>query len=464
MTFFIVAILLVGLLLIATENLNRMNKAAVAMFMGVLCWLLYIVGGEGFVVSEHQADFLAFLSGRAADANLVKDYIAHFIFGKYIASAAEVVLFLLATMSIVEVLGNNGCFDFIPGWLRTRDSRKYMWMLAGFTCFLSANLDNLTTVCMMLAVMHTMISDEKLRMIYGSVIVLAAGCGGAFTVIGDVSSLALWIDGNVTPTRYASMLILPCTVALATALLLLSTKLPPRIALSRTSPPFRGDDTVFTRNQRLLMLIVGIGGLWFIPTFHRLTHLSPAVGALCVLAFLWIINELCNRSLLSSDRMVRKRQPMALQYASIQHMLYFIGMTLLFGAVRETGAFSYFWEYVPDYMGNIYAQGLALGGLSAVFNNLTVLLGNIAIFSDPAVAHHAALADMLAVDGAYWPLLSYTSAVGGTLLPIGTLAGYSLMRMEGVTLRWYLKHISLYILAGWLLGLGVFFIQTALMA
>jgi len=464
MTFFIVAILLVGLLLIATENFNRMNKAAVAMFMGVLCWLLYIVGGEIFVTSEHQADFLAFLSGRTADSGLVKEYIAHSVFGKYIARAAEVVLFLLATMSIVEVLSNNGCFDFLPEWLRTRSPRKFVWMLAGFTCLLSANLDNLTTVCMMLAVMHTMIPDEKLRMVYGAVIVLAANCGGAFTVIGDVSSLALWVEGSVTPTRYASMLIFPCATALATVLLLVSAKLPPRMALSRTTPPYRGDDTVFTRNQRLLMLFVGIGGLWFIPTFHRLTHLSPSVGALCVLAFLWIINELCNRSLLSSDRMVRKRQPMALQYASIQHMLYFIGMTLLFGAVCETGAFSYFWEYVPDYMGNIYVQGLALGGLSAVFNNITVLLGNIAIFSVPSVAQQVALADMLAVDGTFWPLLSYTSAIGGTLLPIGTLAGYSLMRMEGVTLRWYLRHMSLYMLAGWLLGLGVFFIQAVLMA
>lgn len=463
MTLLIIAILLVGLLLIATENLNRMNKAAVAMFMGVLCWLLYIIGGKDFVTSEHPSDFLTFLSGRTADSTLVKDYIAHFVFGKYIAGAAEVVLFLLATMSIVEVLGNNGCFDFLPEWLRTRNSRKYLWMLAGFTCLLSANLDNLTTVCMMLAVMHTMISDEKLRMVYGSVIVLAANCGGAFTVIGDVSSLSLWIHGDVTATRYASMLVLPCAVALATVLLLVSAKLPPRIALSRTTPPFRGDDTVFTRNQRLLMLIVGIGGLWFIPTFHRLTLLSPSIGALCVLSFLWIINELCNRSLLSSDRMVGKRQPMALQYANIQHMLYFIGMMLLFGAAYETGAFSYLWEYVPDYMGNIYAQGIALGGLSAVFNNITVLLGNIAIFSEPSLTQQPALTGMLAVDGTFWPLLSYTSAVGGTLLPIGTLAGYSLMRMEGVTLRWYLKHMSLYILAGWLLGLLVFFLQAAFM-
>jgi len=461
MAVLITAILLIGLLLVATESINKMNKAAVAMLMGVLCWLSYIIGGKDFVMAEHSAEFLTFLSDNPPVATSVKEFIARFVFMPYLLRSAEIALFLLATMSIVEVLGNNGCFDFLPEWLRMRSARRYMWLLAGLTFLLSANLDNLTTTCMMLAVMHTMVSDEKLRMTYGSVIVLAANCGGAFTVIGDVSSLVLWVEGLVTPTRYASMLFLPCLAALVTVLALLSSKLPTRLPLAHTVPPYRGDDTVFTRNQRLLMLFVGIGGLWFIPTFHRLTLLPPFVGALCVLSFIWFINELCNRSLLSSDRMVRKRQPIALQYANIQHILYFIGMTLAFGAISETGVLTLLWDWGAGFLTRIHVQGIVLGLLSAVFNNLSVLLGNIATYSAP-VPFVAAAPEMLTEDGMLWPLLSYTSALGGTLLPIGTLAGYSLMRMEGVTLRWYLRRMTPYVLAGWAVGLGVFFLSDFL--
>lgn len=461
MAVLITAILLIGILLVATESLNKMNKAAVAMFMGVLCWLLYIIGGKDFVMAEHRPEFLAFLSGQVPDATSTKEFIARSVFMPCLLRSAEIALFLLGTTSIVEVLSNNGCFDFLSEWLRMRSARNYMWLLAGFTFLLSANLDNLTTTCMMLAVMHTMVSGEKLRMVYGSVIVLAANCGGAFTVIGDVSSLTLWGEGLVTPTRYASMLVLPCVAALATVLVLLSGKLPTRLPLSRTLPPYRGDDTVFSRNQRLLMLLVGIGGLWFIPTFHRLTLLPPFVGALCVLSFIWFINELCNRSLLSSDRMVRKTQPMALQYANIQHILYFIGMALAFGAVSETGVLAPLREHGAGIPADLHVQGVALGLLSAVFNNISVLLGSIAAYAPPEHLLSAA-PEAVVEDGTFWPLLSYTSALGGTLLPVGTLAGYSLMRMEGVTIRWYLRRMFPKVLAGWAVGLGVFFLCVRL--
>lgn len=192
----IISILLVGLLLIATENINKMNKAAVAMFVGVICWLLYIGYGTHFVIAEHQIDFLSYLSNHTVSNSSVKEFIAGSIFFKYIGNVAQVVLFLLGTMTIVEVLNNNGCFDFIREWLRTRNPRRFLCVLTALTFVLSANLDNLTTVCLMLGIMHAMIADDKQRMIYGSVIIIAANCGGAFTVIGDVTSLAFWSNGS----------------------------------------------------------------------------------------------------------------------------------------------------------------------------------------------------------------------------------------------------------------------------
>lgn len=458
--FIILSILAIGLILIATESVNRMNKAAVAMFVGVLCWLLYIGYGTSFVVSEHQIEFLSFLSNRPPNSHSVKAFIAGSIFLKYIVSAANIVLFLLGTMSIVEVLNNNGCFDFMQEWLRTRNPLRFLWTLTGLTFIISANLDNLTTVCLMLPVMHAMVADDKLRMVFGSVIVLAANCGGAFTVIGDVTSLALWTSGVVTPTNYSALLVLPCLISLLTIVLLVSRSLPRHLNLVQSAPPYRGDDTILTRPQRLLLLLVGIGGLWFIPTFHRITLLPPFVGALCVLSLLWIVNELCNRSLLGSDQMIKKRQPMALQYANIQNILFFIGITLAFGAINETGLLNRFFDWSVSKLNDVYIISSGMGLLSGIFNNITMTLAGLSVFSQDMILTHPELKETFGPNGIFWALLSYSSALGGSLLSIGTIAGFSLMRMEGVTLRWYIRHFTGKIFLGWLSGLAVFYIAV----
>lgn len=456
----IIAILFIGLLLIATENVNRMNKAAVAMFMGVLCWLLYISYGTNFVVQEHAIDFLSYLSNHPPTDGSVKEFIAGSVFLKYIAKAAEIVLFLLSTMSIVEVLNNNGCFDFISEWLRTRNPRRFLWMLTGITFLISANLDNLTTVCLMLGIVRVIIADDRQRMILGSVIVAAAACGGAFTVIGDVTSLTLWTSKLITPTSYSAALAPACIAALITIILLVQRHMPRRLSLIQTIAPYRGDDTVLTRPQRLLMLFVGIGGLWFIPTFHRITLMPPFVGALCVLSLLWIVNELCNRTLMHSDLMVKKRLPMALQYISIQHILFFIGLTLAFGAINETGLTDRFFEWNVSRLNNEYLIATMMGGLSAIVGNVTTVLGNINIFSPDMMRAHPEMATAFTENGIFWPLLSFATAMGGILFSIGSMAGYALMRMEGVTLRWYIRHFAPKVIAGWIVGLAVFYLTN----
>lgn len=452
----IVAFLILGLFIIATEKVNRMNKAAVAMFVGVLCWILYLSNGALFVINEHPVDFLSYISNDNLSSTSVKEFIATSVFLKYIVSSAEIVLFLLGTMTIIEVLDNNGCFDFISEWLRTKSPQRYMWLLAGITFIISANLNNISTICMMLSIMHTMISSHRLRMIYGAVIVIAANCGGAFTVIGDITSLSLWVNKLVTPTAYSSALILPTLGMLITSLFLISRKLPSRLEMTRMVLPYRGDDTILTRWQRLLLLFVGIGGLWFIPTFHRITELPPFVGSLCVLSLMWIVNELCNRSLLGSDQMVRKRMPIALQYANIQNMLYFIGIILALGAVKETGILENLYAWIITNLENGYCIGILIGGLSAIFNNVTMVLSGISVFSDQHLVNNISM--LSTPNGYFWPLLSYTTAMGGTLLIIGTMGGFLLMRMEEVTLKWYIRHISAKVLAGMLVGLLIFYL------
>ena len=449
----IISIILIGLFLIATESLNRMNKAAVAMFFGVSCWLLYIAFGSDFVISQHPVQFFSYISSHAINAMAVKDFIAHNIFTEYIFRGAQVVLYFLATMTIVEVLNNNGCFDFIGEWLRSKRPITLLWVLAIITFLLSANLDNTTTACLMLGIMHPVFQDERMRKIYGAVIILAANCGGASTVIGDLTTLTLWTDGLITPTAYSMMVMPALVVALGTTLTLISLRLPARIHLGTHIPPYRGDDTILNRWQRMIMFFVGAGGLWFIPTFHRITQLPPFLGAMCVLSLLWIVNELCNRSLLGSDQMVRKRLPLALQYVNIQNLLFFIGLTLMFGAATETGLLQKGFTWLASAGDSMaYGVGIAGGLLSGVLGNVTTLLGLTAFFEQPNLA-------AVANPAHFWPLLSYTTAVGGSLLATGTITGLVLMRMENVSLKWYATHVMPKVFAGWLARLAVLFVM-----
>ncbi len=464
MTPILVLLLLVGFILIATERINHINKAAVAMFIGVLCWLLYLSYGASYVISEHATAFNEFVAGRPITTGLVREFISKSIFLRYITDACEIVFYLLATMTIVEVLNNNGCFDFLSEWLRTRNSSRFLWLLIGVTFLLSANLDNFTTVCMMLSIMHSLVANSHQRMLYGSVIVLAANCGGAFTVIGDTTSLILWIKGTITPTNYSSLLFLPCVTAIVVIGWLIMRHLPNRLELAQTAPPYRGDDTTLNRIQRLLMLLVGIGGLWFIPTFHRLTSLSPFVGALCVLSLLWIVHEICNRKLLKSERMIFRRFPMVLQYANIQTILFIIGVSLAIGAVQETGALRQIAEWSSQNLHNFYLLGVVMGVLSVWLDGIVVILANVSTFSADACGMDNTYSRAFITNGYFWPLLSYCTALGGSVLTIGSMAGYSLMKMENVSMGWYIRFVSGKVLIGALAGLLVFFLLVEFVA
>lgn len=424
------------------------------MFVGVLCWILYLCYGTDFVTNQHRTEFLQFLGGATPNASNVKDFIAKSIFLKYITDACEVVLYLLATMTIVEILTSNGCFDFLSKWLLTRNSKKLLWSLAGATFLISANLDNLTTACMMLGIMHTLVANPRQRMVYGTVIVLAANTGGAFTVIGDATSLVLWIKGAITPTLYSGRLIIPMLVALSLPVYLLGKMLPDRLALVETAFRYRdAGENATERVKKLFMLIVGIGGLWFIPTFHRITHLSPFVGALCVLSLIWILNELYTRKLMNADRMVPRLFPQSLEYANLQTILFLIGVFLAIGAVQETGALKVVEAAFRSYIHNVYILGFVMGLISSFLDGTVVVISNLSTFPVSGDAQSA-----FSQDGLFWPFLSFCTAMGSSLFIIGSLAGNALMKIEKVSIGWYIRFISGKVLLGWMAGAVAFYV------
>ena len=456
MTLIIVLMFVAAYLLIATGHFTGVNKAAIAMFLGTAGWVVYVCYGTDFVMQQHPADYLEYLSGRTPNSETVKYFICENVFLKYVGKAAAIVMFLLATMSIIELLNNNGCFDFISEWIRTRNSKRLLWTITLATFIISANLDNLTTTTMMLVIMNNVLQSGRQRMLVGSAIVLAATCGGCFTVIGDPVGLILWGDGVVTASHFSAYMLLPALIAWIVPTMLINRELPDRLDTEWIASPYRGDDTRLNRWQRLVMLFVGIGGLWFIPTFHNITNLSPFLGALCVLSVLWLVNEAFNRRLMNADQMAQRRIPRALQYGTIQQILFVMGIMMGMGVMLETGVLGDIGIWLAETFHNNWLLGIGAGLLSAVADSFTVGLNHIMLYP-------LAESGEMAVNGAYWMIMVFSTAVGGCLLCVGSVSGVALMKMEHVRLGWYLRHLTSKVAVGWLLGLALLWAELHLL-
>ncbi|MDE6003105.1 MAG: sodium:proton antiporter, partial [Prevotella sp.] len=381
----------------------------------------------------------------------VKYYIYDNVFLKYVGKAAAIVMFLLATMSIVELLSNNGCFDFITEWIRTRNSKRLLWTITLATFILSANLDSLTTTTMMLVIMHNILQNSRQRMYVGAAIVLAANCGGCFTVIGDPIGLILWGDGAVTASHFSAYLAIPAIMAWVIPTILINRELPDRLDTAWRPSPYRGDNTCLNRWQRVVMLVVGIGGLWFIPTFHNITKLAPFLGALCVLSVLWVVNEAFNHKLLNADQTTLRRIPMSLQYGVLQQMLFVMGIMLGMGVVTETGVWSDVATWLDTYIHDVWLFGIGAGLLSSVVDSFTIAISSISLYA-------VGVGDV-ATNGAYWKVIAYTTAIGGSLLSVGSVSGLALMRAEHVTMGWYVKHLTPKVLLGWIVGYIILWVE-----
>ena len=453
MTLIIVLMLLLSYALIATGHLTGVNKAAIAMFLAAVGWVVYICWGQDFVNMLHPGQYAEFLAGRESTTETVKEFIYDSVFLKYVGKAAAIVMYLLATMSIIEILNNNGCFDFISEWIRTRNPNRLLWTITLATFILSANVDNLTTTIVMLVTMRQIVRSRPQRMLIGSAIVLAAVCGGCFTVIGDPTGLLLWAGGAVTATQFSAYLTLPAIAAWVVPTLLISRQLPPRIDIEWQMAPYRGDDTRLNRWQRILMLVVAIGGLWFVPTFLSITRLPAFLGALVVLSLLWVVNEAFNRKLDNADQMSQRRIPRVIQYQAIQQMLFVMAVMLGMGVVSETGVLTDVADWLDKTVDSLWVVGIASGLLSSVVDSFMIAVSDISLYDVWSAGDYAR-------DGAYWKVIAYCTAVGGCLLSIGNVSGVALMKMEHIHLGWYVRNITPKVLAGFVAGLIILFLET----
>ena len=454
-TLFIVALLVFALLVMSTEKINHLNRAAVAMCCGVVVWVVYMLNAGNYIRLVHPEEYSFFLSGTRSSTDSVKFFVAENVMVRYVEEACSVILFLIATNTIVEVLHNNGVFDSLVNWLRMRSSRRFLWIVSLLTFAISANVDNLTTVVLMMGIVAQIVRSHSQRIVYGSAILVSAMLGGCFSVIGDMTSLMLWVRGYVTPTNYYAGLFLPAVTSLCVFNLLISSRLQGRVEVVSHYDRYSGDDSYLPWWQKVLLLIVGIGGLWFIPTFHYITKLPPFLGALCVLALMWMIEGLCNLERNGNVLFVQRHYFRNTEFIGIRMILYFLGISLCIGALTECGALGWVGSQLEDSFHNIYIYGAMTGVVSSLLDNVPVMMTGMNMF--PLVSYTEVPSDFV-VDGAYWQLLSYSCAMGGSLFFISTLAGQAVLQVENMKFKWMLMHYTWRVLCAWIAGMLVFWL------
>ena len=439
LTVFIIALFVLGYLCIALESVLEINKAAIALLMCVGCWTLLMLGVQGFF--PEVADGVGYVSSR----------IQH-----HLGDAGETLFFLMGAMTIVEIVDSNGGFNFVRDAIKTRSKRKLMWRVAFMTFFLSAILDNLTTSIVMIMVLRKLVQSREERLIYAGLIIISANSGGAFSPIGDVTTIMLWIKGVITTQGVLTEIFVPSLVSMVIPALILSLSLKGKFDKEQNLKVH--EVTAFTKNQRKIIFLLGVGGLIFVPIFKTLTHLPPFMGILLVLGVLWTVTEVFHRRLeQNEDDTMAKRVSDLLSKIDLSTIMFFLGILMAVAVLQEIGVLTAMGEGLNEaFAGNYYLINGIIGVLSSIVDNVPLVAGCMGMY--PVAAEGA-----MAIDGIFWQLLAYCAGVGGSMLIIGSAAGVVVMGLEKITFGWYLKKITWIAFVGYLAGIGCYWVEKLFM-
>ena len=445
LTLAIVVVFIMGYLCIALESLTKVNKAPVALLMCVACWTLFMVNPSEFVLPGMPE-----LTGNAAGI------LAHVgeSLREHLGETAETLFFLMGAMTIVEVVDTNGGFNFVRDSIQTHSKRGLLWRIAFMTFFLSAILDNLTTSIVMIMVLRKLVADKQDRMVYAALVIIAANSGGAFSPIGDVTTIMLWIAGSITTVGVITEILVPSLVSMLVPAFIMQYMLKGKLPAMAASAE---DSTLaFTRVQRRIIFFLGVGGLMFVPIFRYLTDLPPYMGILLVLGVLWTATEIFHRRMHLGEDSMSARVIALLRKIDMGTILFFLGILMAVGCLAEIGVLTAMGRGLESISGgNHYLVTGIIGVLSSIVDNVPLVAGCMGMYPI------APTGDM-AVDGIFWQLLAYCAGVGGSMLIIGSAAGVVVMGLEKITFGWYMKRITWVAFVGYLAGIVVYWVERTL--
>ena len=438
LTLLIVIVFVIGYACIATESVLEINKAAIALLMCVACWTLFMMSPESYIAGDNVL--------MQVSENIKVS----------LGDTAETLFFLMGAMTIVEIVDANGGFNFVRDTLKTRSKRKLMWRIAFMTFFLSAILDNLTTSIVMIMVLRKLVQDRKERIIYAALVIISANSGGAFSPIGDVTTIMLWIKGVITTQGVITEILIPSLVSMIIPALILQFQLNGKFDKSQNLP--KADVSTFTKAQRDVIFWLGVGGLCFVPIFRGLTNLPPFMGILLVLGILWTVTEIFHRSVHreGEEDTMAKRVTDLLSRIDLSTIMFFLGILMAVSCLEHVGVLTALGEWLNDVSGgNHYLVTGIIGVLSSIVDNVPLVAGAMGMY--PV----APTGDM-AVDGIFWQLLAYCAGVGGSMLIIGSAAGVVVMGLEKITFGWYMKRITWIAFVGYITGIFCYWIEKSI--
>ena len=460
----IVIVFVVGYLAITLEHSLKIDKLIPALVMMAISWALISLGIDSFPnwfdSAKHTLleNFGAF--GHEEKMHLMEETLLH-----HLGKTAEILVFLLGAMTIVEIIDYFDGFSTIKGYVKTKNKTRILWIFSFLAFILSAIIDNLTATIVLISILQKIVKDRNVRLWYASLIIIAANAGGAWSPIGDVTTTMLWIGKKVTTGHLIGYLLLPSLVCMV---------IPSFIA--SFLPIFKGElDTDPNEIEKpkskysSIMLYLGLSAIVSVPVFKTVTHLPPYVGMMLALGVVAIFAEIYSSSKFSLTEFNTVEESDAHAHHSPVHaslsriempsILFFLGILMAVAALESLGILFGFAnslkETMPMLGTELHHTGVSdlviilLGVGSAVIDNVPLVAASLGMFSEP-------------MDNELWHFIAYSAGTGGSMLVIGSAAGVVAMGMEKIDFFWYLRKISWLALVGFLAGTAVFFFTRTL--
>ncbi len=452
-----VVVFVLGYIAIALEHPLKIDKAASALLTGVITWAIYALFSNEILAENASRAWQTYLEHNPG-ANML-EFITHHEVYHHLSEIATILFFLLGAMTIVEIIDQYQGFKIITDKIKTTNKVKLLWVLSFLTFFMSAALDNLTTTIVIVALIRKLLSKQEDRWFFASMVVLAANAGGAWSPIGDITTIMLWIGGQVTTVSIITRVILPSLATMVVPLILVSLYLK-----GNTERPMeeKREKELTTHKQQLLILVMGVSALLFVPVFKTVTHLPPYLGMLFGLGVMWVTTEVMVRRDKSEEFKSRLNVTAILRKIDVPTVFFFLGILTAVSSLQSAGQLDVLSAWLDKNIHDIYVINLIIGVLSSIVDNVPLVaaaMGMYPIESPDALGY----ALNFTQDGLFWEFLAYCAGTGGSMLIIGSAAGVAAMGMEKINFIWYLKKISWLALVGYLAGAGVYYLQATIL-
>jgi Na+/H+ antiporter NhaD/arsenite permease-like protein len=414
----ILIIFVLGYVAIALEHPLKVNKAATALLIGVLTWTLHILAQEG-------------------QAHEIRESLAH-----HLSNISEILFFLLAAMTIVELVDVHGGFELITDRIRTRSKTQLFWILGFIAFFMAAVIDSVPAAVVMYSVIKKLTDKKEDRLFMAGLMVIAVNAGGVWSPLGNLPTLMLWNADKITVEGIIFSSFIPSVVNLLVPLLVLSFTV--KGSFSPVALTEKKQESPTSMGEKILVLFLGFGGLIFVPAFKLLTHLPPFMGMMLVLGILWVVAERMGAR--KSDEISTKLAPSkVLERIDTPSVLFFLGILLAVSALEVSGLLGGLATWLDGVIPDRNIVNLSIGLLSSVVDNVPLVAATIEMY--PLASYPD-----LGTDAFFWQFLAYTAGTGGAILIIGSAGGVTLMGIAGIEFFWYMKRIGWLALLGYFLG------------